>query len=549
MPPAAALQLKTNRNKELSSMLDIMRKQKNSIVIKIVFVVIVLSFIGTMFLVWGEGRSGFGVGGLGYAAKVDGRKISLEEYQNSYQRIRNVYQQIYGQSLPAEVEKTLGLKKVALDTLIDNRLIMKEAKEMGIKVTKDDVSAAIAAMPAFQKDGAFSFDLYQQLLKSNRITAKDFEEGQKTELAISKARQAIKDKAVVSDEDALAHYKKLNDRIDLDYVSYAPADVIAEVKLTEAELNEYLQKNQAEFKTPEKVALSYILLDPALKAAKLTVTDEEIQTYYQKNIDKYQGKDGIQPLKDVRERVKSDALRQKAAKQSYELAADTLYKNIKSGDLNLVAGQLGLKAQDTLLFAANAPAAALAGETALLKKAFELKQGELGGPVETPRGIYIIKVKERKDSVVPPLSEVKAAVELKAKTVKAAELARKKAEDAAKQFGAKADFKTRSTGSFGYSPKGDLPDIGNAPELMEAAFKLTVAAPAVDTPFKVGNRWYAVRLKQRTEASKADFEKNKEELKKKLLPQKQEEALGKWVKELRAKAKIEINQALVAAEN
>jgi peptidyl-prolyl cis-trans isomerase D len=524
-----------------------MRRKKNSIIIKIVFVVIVLSFIGTMFLVWGEGRSGMG-GNLGYAAKVDGSKITMEEYQNSYQRIRNVYQQIYGQSLPAEMEKTLGLKKVALDTLIDNRLIMKEARSMGIKVTKDDVAAAIAAMPTFQKDGAFSFELYQQLLKSNRMTAKDFEEGQKGELILKKARQAIKDKVEVSDADALAQFKKENDRIDLEYVAYAPNDVMSEVKPTEAEMNEYLQKNQAEFKTPEKVALSYILLDPSLQAAKLTVSEEEIQTYYQKNIDKYQNKDGIQPLKDVKDRVKVDALRQKVAKQSYERAADILFKNIKSGDLGLVAGQLGLKVQDTPLFAATAPAAALAGEAAVLKKAFELKQGELGGPVETPKGIYILKVKERKDSVVPPLAEIRTAVELKTKGVKAAELAKKKAEDAAKQFVAKGGPKTQSTGSFGYSAKGDLPVIGNSPELMEAAFKLTAAAPALDTPFRVGNRWYAVRLKQRTDAPKADFEKGKAELKKKILPKKQEEALDKWVKDLKAKARIEINQALVAAD-
>ncbi|MBK5275745.1 MAG: SurA N-terminal domain-containing protein [Desulfuromonadales bacterium] len=528
-------------------MLDIMRKQKNSIVIKIVFVVIVLSFIGTMFLVWGEGRSGMG-GTSSYAAKVDGQKITLDEYQNSYQRLRNMYQQIYGQSLPAEMEKTLGLKKMALDSLIDNRLIMKEAKSMGIKVTKEEVTAAIAAIPTFQKAGAFDFEVYQQLLKGNRLTPKDFEEGQKQELTLKKARQTIKDKAAVSDEDALAQFKKENDKIDLDYVAYAPSDVINEVKLTDADLNEYLQKNQAEFKTPEKVALSYVLLDPSLQAAKLTVTEEDIQNYYQKNIDKYQGKDGILPLKDVKDRAKADALRQKAAKQSYELAADILYKNIKSGDLNLVAGQLGLKVQESPMFTATAPAAALAGEAAVIKKAFELKQGELGGPVETSKGIYIIKVKERKDSVVPPLAEIKAAVELKAKAIKAAELAKKKAEDAAKQFVAKAALKTQSTGDFGYSANAAVSGIGNTPELMEAAFKLTAAAPAVDTAFKVGNRWYAVRLKQRTEAPKADFDKGKEELKKKILPKKQEEALDKWLKELKAKAKIEINQALVAAD-
>lgn len=527
-------------------MLDIMRKQKDSIVIKIVFIIIVLSFIGTMFLVWGEGRSGMGGGNSAFAAKVDGQKISLEQYQSSYERIRSMYQQIYGQSIPAEMEKVLNLKKVALDNLIDNALVMKEAKSMGIKVSMDDVSKAISEMPVFQKDGAFNFDMYQQLLKSNRMTAKDFEEGQKSDLMIKKARQAIKDKAVVSDADALALYKKEHDKINLEFVSYSPADLLAEVKLTDAELTEYLQKNQAEFKTAEKVALSYIVIDPMQQAGNATVSEEEIQTFYQKNMDKYQGKDGILPLKEVHDKAKNDALRQKVAKQAFELAADTLYKNIKSGDLGIIAKQLKLNIQESPLFSASNPPAALVTETAVIKKAMELKQGELGGPVETAKGIYILKAKERKESVVPPLAEVKSSVEQKAKAAKAAELAKKKADDAAKQFSAKSSLNTRTTGSFGYSAKGDIPTIGTSPELMESTFKLTSAAPAAATPVKIGTTWYAVRLKERIDAPQADFDKTREELKKKMLPKKQEEELDKWVKELRAKAKIEINQALIA---
>ncbi len=79
---------------------------------------------------------------------------------------------------------------------------------------------SIEAMPTFQKDGKFDFDLYQQLLRSSRLTPKDFEEGQKRDLLLSKARQAIKDKAAVSDDEALAQYKKENDKIELEYVSY-----------------------------------------------------------------------------------------------------------------------------------------------------------------------------------------------------------------------------------------------------------------------------------------------------------------------------------------
>jgi len=525
-------------------MLDLMRRKKQTIIIKVVFVVIVLSFIGTMFLVWGKGDSGGR--SLGYAAKVNNGKITLEEYQSSYQRIRNIYQQIYGQSITPEMEKTLGLKKVALDTLIDNFLVRKEARSMGIKASKDDVASAIEAMPTFQKDGRFDFNLYQQLLKSNRITPKEFEEGQKDELILKKARQAVKDKVVVSDEEALTEYKKDNDKIELEFVDYAPSDVIGEVKLTEAELNDYLQKNQSAFKTPAQVAISYILLDPASQAARVTLSEDEIQTYYQKNIDRWQSKDGILPLSEVKEKVKAEALKQKAAKQAFELAADTLYKNIKSGDLNLIAGQLKLKVQETPLFTASATASPLAGEAAVIKKAFELKQGELGGPVESAKGIYILKVKERKESIVPPLAQIRAAVEQKAKEAKAVDLAKNKAEDAAKQLAAKGALKSRTTGSFGYSAKGDVPVIGPAPDLMEAAFKLTAAAPAASTPFKVGNRWYAVRLKNRTEAPRAEFDKTKEQIKQKLLPKKQQEALDKWVKGLRDQAKIEINPALIA---
>jgi len=526
-------------------MLNIMRKKKNSIIIKIVFVVIVLSFVGTMFLVWGMGRDGGSGGKGGYAAKVNGTRISLEEYQNAYQRVKGMYQQIYGQSIPPEMEKMLGLKKVALDGLIDNLLAMKEAKSLGIKVSKDEVSASIEAMPMFQKDGKFSFDQYQQVLKSNRMTAKDFEEGQEADVTLRKVRQSIKDKAVVTDADALAQYKKEHDKLELEYVAYAPADVAAEVKLSEADLNDYLQKNPNEFKTAEKVALLYILLDPASQAAKTSVSEDEIQTFYQKNIDRWQGKDGILPLTEVKEKVKAEAIKQKATKQLFEQAADTLYKNIKSGDLNLIAGALKQKVLETPLFAANAPAPLLVGETAVIKKALELKQGELGGPVETTKGIYIIKAKERKAAVVPALADIRNAVEAKAKGAKAIELAKKKAEDAAKQLSSKAPLKTQPTGNFGFSAKGDIPTIGASPELVEAVFKLS-AGQAPATPFKVGNRWYAVRVKSRTDALKAQFDATKNELKSKMLPRKQEDALAEWSKGLREKAKIEINQALIA---
>jgi peptidyl-prolyl cis-trans isomerase D len=525
-------------------MLGVMRKYKQSIVIKIVFGVIVLSFIGTIFLVWGKGDD---VSTGGYAAKVNGNKITLDDYQKSYYRIRNIYEQIYGKSLTPEMEKQIGLKKMAMDSLIDAVLVRQESKKLGIKVSKDDISNEIAKIPSFQKDGAFNFDLYVQTLKANRITPQSFEDSQEADLIVKKTRDKIKDRVMLTDQDLLQAFKKQNDKVELQFASWSPADVKGEVTLSEQELTTYLQGHQEEFKTQEMISISYVLLDPSAQATKVAVSDEEVQAYYQKNIDRYQGKGGILPFAEVKDRAKVDAAKLKAIKEMYEKAADTVNKNLKTGDLNAAAAAVGGKIVDTPLFTAKAPAAAIAGESELIKKAFSVKQGELGGPVETPKGIYILKVKDRKPAVVPPLAEIKQQVSLKATEAKARDLAKKKAEEALVQLakGGSA-LKLQDSGSFGYSAAGVIPRIGTSPEMMEAAFELTTAAAAAKTPFKIGDRWFAVKLKQRIEANSADFQKNKEQIKQSILPKKQQEALDTWLKELKAKSKIEINSSIIA---
>jgi peptidyl-prolyl cis-trans isomerase D len=209
-----------------------------------------------------------------------------------------------------------------------------------------------------------------------------------------------------------------------------------------------------------------------------------------------------------------------------------------------VASKLGAKVQETQLFTASTAPAALAGETALIKKAFELKQGELGGPIETTKGIYLFKIKEKKAAELPPLTQVRAVVEQQLRALKAAELAKQKAVETQKLLASgDAGLKFQTTAAFNYNPKGELPAIGTSKPLMEKVFELSATTPAPGEPVLVGTRWYAVRLKQRNAAPQTDFTSRKDEIKQRLLPAKQEETLRNWLKELRSKAKIVINPA------
>ena len=524
-------------------MLGIMRKYKESIIIKLVFIVIVLSFIGTIFLVWGRGDKS--VGGSDYAAKVDGTKISIDEFQKSYYRLRGIYEQINGKGFTPEMEKQVGLKKLAIDSLIDTAIIRKEAGRMGISVNKDDIKKSIATISAFQKNGAFDFQQYQEVLRINRMSPSQFEDAQAQDLLIDKARQKIKDGAIITDEEIAQAFRKKNDKVDVSFISYSPVDLKGELKLTEQDLNSYLQAHQDNFKTPEQISVSFCIIDPSFIAKKLTLSEQEAQTYYQKNIDRYQGKGGILPYSEVQERVKEDALMFKGAKEAYEIAAASINKN-KTGDLVAAATDLGVKVTETPLFKAAIPPPQFAGDQELIKRAFALKAGELGGPVETKKGIYILKLKDKKPAAVPPLVQIKAEVEQQARVVKLKELTKQMAEQAVGELAkSTSSLKLQETGDFGFNPTGEIPKIGISPQIMDTVFSLTASAPAAKTPFQVGDKWVAVRLKARMELNKENLPKEKDLIKESLKPRKQQEVVDKWLNDLKSKAKIEINPALL----
>jgi peptidyl-prolyl cis-trans isomerase D len=521
-----------------------MRKYKQSVIIKVVFAVIVFSFIGTIFLVWGKGDTGL-QGSSGYAIKIDKTRISYEQYQQSYQRIRNMFQQMLGTVTP-ELEKQYGIKKSAIDNLINQVLVKREAKKMGLSVSRDEIVKAISGISAFQKDGVFNFDQYQQILKTQRMTPEAFEEAQKEDLLIKKAQDKIKGEVKVTDEELLKQFKQDNDKVDLSFVSFSPAEMEKEVKLTDQELQAYLQSHQEEFRTPEQVSISYIVVDPAAYTGKVTVTEEEANTFYQKHIDRYQGKGGILPYAEVKDQVRKDTTADKSAKLAYEKAAEAVNKFSKGGDLAAASQSLGAKSAETPLFSLKSPALAIAGEAEVINRAFMLKADELGGPVETAKGIYILKLKEKKPAAVPPLADVRKRVEELARKDKARELAKKKAEEAIAQLSKGAGaYKLQETGPFLYKDAA-VPKIGPSRDLVDASYKLTTAAPVATTPFTVNGVWYVVKLKNRIEAPNDEFAKQKEAIRAKLLPKMQEEAISKWLKGLREKSKIVINPALAA---
>ena len=107
------------------------------------------------------------------------------------------------------LERQLKLVQKALDGLINQTLLLEEARRQNVQVGKQELIDAIAKIPAFQQDGAFSKERYLQILGAQRLTADEFEEMQRRDLLVGKVRDGLQKGLEISDSEIVAEFKNL----------------------------------------------------------------------------------------------------------------------------------------------------------------------------------------------------------------------------------------------------------------------------------------------------------------------------------------------------
>jgi len=176
------------------------------------------AFVGTTFLVWGV-RSTSSGGGRGIVATVRGERISFEEYDRAYQQRYRMYQQLLGEKFDEQAAERLKIE--VRDGLINKRLLLQEAKRMGLSVSPEELRVAIKAYPEFAQGGTFSRDQYLRVLRASGLTPDRFEENMRQNLLAQKVEDLVKGTAKVSPLEAWQAYQMANERVTVDYVIFS----------------------------------------------------------------------------------------------------------------------------------------------------------------------------------------------------------------------------------------------------------------------------------------------------------------------------------------
>ena len=137
------------------------------------------------FVLWGAG--GFREQGK-YAGMVFGKRITFDEYKESYNAVRSLALLTHGSDFH-KVRDTLRLEETAWDRLI----LVKEAERKKIKVADEEVIARIAALTLFQtKECFFNQKSYAMILGNVlRTTPRRFEEEMRESLMIERLMAGV----------------------------------------------------------------------------------------------------------------------------------------------------------------------------------------------------------------------------------------------------------------------------------------------------------------------------------------------------------------------
>ena len=367
-------------------MLRSMRKHARNWLMKLLLGIIIIVFIFYFGSIRGKQQAES-------VAAIDDVIISYTDFRNEHQNLINLYQQRLGNSLTEDILKKLNLKQQALNNLIDRAVAVRKADELKLSVSDEEVRSFILSYPAFQTNGIFDNNKYQQILRQYRMSPENFEISQKKAFKIAKLEKLIKESVKVSEKEVYDIYRIQNEKINLEFIKIAVSNFRGKVKPTDADLKKHFEKNSEAFRIPEKVQVKYIAFFGEDFADTTEVKDEEVKDYYDQNKAKFAKSSGESPpLHEVKDKIIAEIKSMKgmnAAWSEAKKAHDIIYQEENFEDY---ATKNGLKIKKTGFFTEDNPPLELVQIKDVNKYIFGLQEGEISPALSSSKGFYVIKL-------------------------------------------------------------------------------------------------------------------------------------------------------------
>ncbi len=253
---------------------------------------------------------------------------------------------------------------------------------------------------------------------------------------------------------------------------------------------------------------------------------------------------------DIRKTLKADISKNLAYDQA-EAAYDASFEG---QDLDTIARDRNLKILTTDLFSQKKPPKGIKNGNRFASAAFSLPLNEISDVQDFGDGYYLIEVVDNIPAQIPELKAVEANVKK--------DLVKKKQEQKARDEAKKLLMEIKDGQSFaaasqkykqaprktGFFKRNDsIPTIGNEPEIARIAFRLSDKNKLPEDAIKGQKGYFVINYRTRKDPTLDGFEKQKTEIKARLLQQKSFKAFDAWLTQMKSESQISIEEGFTGS--
>jgi peptidyl-prolyl cis-trans isomerase D len=384
------------------------------------------------FVLFGlEGYNRFREGGA-TVASIDGHSITQAEWDAAHrsqvERMRS--------SMPnvdVKLFDTPEAKYSTLERMVRDRLLQVAANQLRLGASDARLAAELQQNPTIaalrRADGTLDIERYRQLLATQGMSPESFESQVRGDLA---SRQVMSGVGVTSFSSAALADVTLNafyEQRQVQVARFTPADYVAQLNPSEADLEAYYKANAEKFQSAERADIEYVVLNLAAVQKDIVVPEAELKTYYEQNSARLAG---LEERRASHILINADKGASASEREAARAKAQALLLEVQKAP-NQFAELARKNSQDTGS-AAKGGDLDFFGRGAMVKPfeeaAFALKKGETSGVVETEFGFHIIRVTDIKQPEQKSFESQRAKLEQEVR----AQLAQRKFAEAAEQF-------------------------------------------------------------------------------------------------------------------
>ena len=325
-------------------------------------------------------------------ASVDGEDIDLNlYYQELNSQQRNLQQQL-GAQYSQEIDNVL--KQSLLDTMINEKLIENFANSLDMVTLDQEVRSVIQSNQAFQVDGEFSEERYNQILRLNSYTSTAYEIAQSKSLTRDQIKRNLSNSSFLSSVQTAQLNDLASQEREVSYIALTTDKYEDQISVSQSEISDYFNANKSNFLEGRKVKVDFVELSLDNIDEPENADEETLQNLYDENEELYTNPERrrAQHILVEDETLANDLLNQIKEGADFAELAKT---NSVDTSSNEQGGDLGLFERDLM-------------GAEFDEAAFSMNVGDVSDVVSTDYGYFhIIKLTEIQTETAQSFEEVR----------------------------------------------------------------------------------------------------------------------------------------------